>query len=216
MEFPDGFPEHLRAPVDAAIAQAEIDLSAQKKNFGRRFESHWHGILLVWAKTIFFAFARQCCQAGHEGIWDGTRIRIESEKYLTAVAHAAYIRIVPLKHRNSPLEISLDEISRAVKEGDEWREFQSSVKGIAEGRADLVRAQPKAIAETPPPSIPLSEKMDRAAALLHVSHDTMALRIRIGRTTYFAVKRGGGRPTSRMKVEAFVTSVLQKMRTNPN
>jgi hypothetical protein len=50
----------------------------------------------------------------------------------------------------------------------------------------------------------LSKQLDELIARLDITHDELARRIKIGKTTYFAVKAGGGKRSTRLKVEQYV------------
>jgi hypothetical protein len=57
----------------------------------------------------------------------------------------------------------------------------------------------------------LEELMERAAGEMDLNHSELARRIGIGKTTYFAVKGGGGKRSTRIKVERYLTKHLQSL-----
>lgn len=61
----------------------------------------------------------------------------------------------------------------------------------------------------------LTERLDRAAVRLNVSHDGLAELIGISRTVYYDVKAGGGGRVSRTKVEEYLAN-LEKSGLNPD
>lgn len=50
----------------------------------------------------------------------------------------------------------------------------------------------------------LAYRLDEAVACLDITHDEMARRIGIGKTTYFAVKGGGGKRSTQLRVEQYL------------
>jgi len=53
----------------------------------------------------------------------------------------------------------------------------------------------------------LAKELDELVARLDITHDELARRIGIGKTTYFEVKSGGGKRSTRLKVEQYVQKV---------
>jgi len=71
--------------------------------------------------------------------------------------------------------------------------------------------------------IALDLRLDRAIARLDITHAELARRMKIGKTTYFAVKGGGGKQSTKLKVEQFLDKLDksepltdQQKRTYPN
>ena len=61
--------------------------------------------------------------------------------------------------------------------------------------------QPRGPLEAQPP---LALRLDEAVARLDITHEELARRIGIGKTTYFAVKGGAGKRSARLKVERYL------------
>ena len=58
--------------------------------------------------------------------------------------------------------------------------------------------------ESATPTLSLAHRLDEAIARLDITHDELARRIGIGKTTYFAVKGGDGKRSTQLKVERYL------------
>jgi hypothetical protein len=54
---------------------------------------------------------------------------------------------------------------------------------------------------------PFSPRLDKAVAVLGIRHDEMARRMGIPKTTYFAVKRGDGKTSTKFKMDAYLKNL---------
>lgn len=136
MEVPSGLPEHLQSPLDAAIHEAEAEFLIGK-NSGAAFMNKWQRWVLLYVKTIFFAYADQACQAGTERLWTGEEIREKMAAYLKSVAHATYFEKVPdeaRSHSSLMIDDSIAGLVRAVKVLPGWATLQAKLAEVARAR----------------------------------------------------------------------------------
>ena len=86
-----GLPEHLKRPMQLAVAKANNELGQVKRTLGtvgpmsRYSTAREAGFAFV--KTVVLAFAEQAVRAGQEGLWDVERIE---DMVLVSFEHAAY------------------------------------------------------------------------------------------------------------------------------
>jgi hypothetical protein len=133
MNYPEDPPERLRTHIEAAIAQAEIDLVKIRKKYGLTLENHWQGAIVVWVRTIFFAFGKQACLMVENGVWNSEKARDEIDGYLRMLARTGYLKLAP-KSLQLPRTVkeAVDEIMASVTSLDEWAELQGNLKRLAE------------------------------------------------------------------------------------
>jgi hypothetical protein len=65
----------------------------------------------------------------------------------------------------------------------------------------------------------LCERLDRALVFLQIGHEELAHRMKIGKTTYYSVRNGKGKTTTRIAVREFMVGIEREMeqaRTTPN
>ena len=138
MEYPDGFPDHMQARVDAAIHEAELLIID-------KFRDHpdlWQGAVFMSAKTVFYAFAEQVCELGSSHIWSGQRMRVEIENYLASVAMHYHDRFVPTDTQIRDKCENQPRIVQSIKDLPEWRDLQERMKQIAESHGEAISPKP--------------------------------------------------------------------------
>jgi hypothetical protein len=95
-----------------------------------------------------------------------------------------------------PLQLQRD---RLVARGRYW-----IVKGY-ERLTSLDKAQRTVPSDQTPEETPsISHRLDEAIAILDITHDELALRMGIGKTTYFAVKAGRGKKSTQLRVAQYL------------
>jgi DNA-binding XRE family transcriptional regulator len=70
---------------------------------------------------------------------------------------------------------------------------------LAATKNPIVRQQERAI-----PEPVIAHRLDEAVARLDITHDELARRIGIGKTTYYAVRKGEGKRSTQLKVERYL------------
>src|SRR5260370_37326194 len=134
MRYPNDFPEHLKPPVDSAIAQAEIDFlqaRTEGKAVDYSFSEIVDGLIYRYIHGVVCASAYQACRAFEEGAWNGERVRSAMDEFLTELIRKIYHE----KHPN-PGEFShgkfWENARRSTKNSDDWRKIQAELKRVAE------------------------------------------------------------------------------------
>lgn len=133
MNYPAGFPPHLTAPVDTAIADAEIAFANNKRGVVN-VERH----LVVFIKSIYVAFCYAVCQAVYEGHWTAERARQEFRDHLRQLTNfACYEKL------NSAVDSTRERVQREVKHevetSGEWEKIQRALKGAVEKQEQVKR-----------------------------------------------------------------------------
>jgi hypothetical protein len=88
---------------------------------------------------------------------------------------------------------------RVLTAGRYW--VTEGYRRIAPLPKDKTEDQP---GKTPGASSSLAHRLEEAVARLDITHDELARRIGIGKTTYYAVKGGGGKTSTQLKVEQYL------------
>ncbi|HLN01085.1 MAG TPA: helix-turn-helix domain-containing protein [Bryobacteraceae bacterium] len=112
MQYPTGFPEHLKRPIDTAIAKAEAVFTASALHTqasDRNIEQE----ILRYIESVFFAFCSQVLQAVIEGIWNGETARSHTQIFLQTLTRNSFYEM------NHPAIGSLQEMARF-----EWKATQ--------------------------------------------------------------------------------------------
>lgn len=137
MEHPSGLPEHLQPPLDAAIHKAEVEFLERKKKAGETYlERYWQGAILLYMKTVFFAYAEQARLAGAEGVWTGEEIRKNITAYLRHVALEVYREKYPPELMSGPRPMAsfAKGIVEAIQAQPEWIDLQKKLIDVAKHR----------------------------------------------------------------------------------
>lgn len=212
MDYPNSFPRYLQPPVDAAIAEAELLRIKLKTK-----PEMWQGMVFLYVKTIFFAFAEQACQAGRDDIWTGETIRKELEAYLRRIAEHAWKELAPNANEGTAENISA--IVGSIKDANEWKALQEKLKDVATNRRTMLDAPPWKIKEPRKPPIhrePNQSLLKVQEALLTRPKAAEALGISL-RQFDRLTKKGelyGTGPTSHKRYKAaHLTALLEKRGT---
>src|SRR2546426_12397802 len=115
MEYPSGFPEHLKPAVDEAIHSAEVEFSSVKRTLRGRFVEERdiaENLIKQYIKAVFVGLADQICLVGEEGTWDGARIRYEFHQQLGSIIAEAYRDKHPSQGDHNSLETFRDNTIR--------------------------------------------------------------------------------------------------------
>lgn len=126
MDYPEDFPKDLQPPVDAAIADAELEVRRLAKK-----GMSWDGTVLVWVARIFFVFAEQACEAGRQGIWTGQTIRKRLDWYLYKLSTHAHQQYGPRLIGRHLVSININNIAESVKGLPQWETLLQKLKDTA-------------------------------------------------------------------------------------
>ena len=140
MEYPQGFAKHLQPPVDAVIAEADIEFVKAKKRLRFGSFGNYHAVdqlIVKYVKKVFFAFAQQARQAVADGLWSGEQIRSALDDYLhKSVVNAYHQRNT---HVGAVLELLESDATRQmeqdIKESNEWLEHQKELATMLKAQA---------------------------------------------------------------------------------
>ena len=198
-----GLPIHLRGDLDVAIQQAEVDYLQAKQRSRSKWYDRWNAVFIAYLGKVFFAFTAQACKAGDEGIWTVEQIRHEVKAYSRRLIAEQYADKWPGSWSpSSDVNGIIAGFERDLRDTEQWAIFQNVLLKLATQK----RPERKIVAIYLPD---LGTQLDRCAAHLDVKHEELARRIGIGKTTYFAVKNGSGKRTTRMKVERYLKKHLE-------
>ena len=219
MDYPRGFPDHLKTPVDTAITDAEMEFARSRKAMTATPDDGKY-LMKRYTRTVYVAFAHAGCEAVAEGLWTAETFRSETTAYLKALVHHIYFD----KIWWSPSQSEEYEVYKAAKiqieNMDEWTAIQDQLKRAirsSEAKQDLSHlesqyaAPAKSVAAALGKSI--GEQLDDAILRLDISHEEQAERIGISRTTYFEVKAGRGGRKARKKTATYLSVLISDTST---
>jgi hypothetical protein len=133
MDYPKGFPEHLKQPIEAAISEAEIEFVKQRKASGKIW-GHDEIELLIkrYIRKVMFAFSDSACRAVEEGIWTGENFRKGFARYLHEVTEYVWTKKHPWPHHASKMmDLRLAALTQ-IEESKEWIKIQERLKEAAQ------------------------------------------------------------------------------------
>ena len=147
MEYPHGFPEHLKPPVEQAMARAEIKYLKACSEFDptHRYETILPTSIYDFVEKIFFVFTKQAREAGREGLWSIEQIRLATEDYLHHLIVDAFFAKDP-----SPTTFGLkwfeSEARSHLFASKDWMRHQRGLATLA--RSVSVKKQPRSLGQT--------------------------------------------------------------------
>jgi len=134
MEYPKDFPEHLKHPVEAAIAQAEITFSSQSSNFAGYWSpeegEQW---MYEYVHSVFTVFASQACRVFRDGTWSGEGARNALNLFLDSIIEHVFDEKHPTPTDHLRWKFRRNVI-RSIQNSEEWTKIQTEVKRIAEAQ----------------------------------------------------------------------------------
>jgi lambda repressor-like predicted transcriptional regulator len=142
MEYPQGFPGHLKPPVEQAIAEAEIRYLASCKKFegGDRYETELPTLIYDFIKKIFFAFTKQAREAGREGLWSIEKIRLAADEYLHHLIGDVFFQKDP-SPTSSKLTWFKDEATSKLLASEGWMRHQRGLAALARSGTASINAE---------------------------------------------------------------------------
>jgi hypothetical protein len=229
MNFPSGFPDNAQSAVVAAQIRAsgrmENELSYRMPAPGYTKSQQLGSLGRSYILQIFAVFAYEACKLARDGIWTARRVDLEALEFLRQLA-------IELRSEYSHLGMPdmvgsmgyLDStIFRELKLSNEWKTYQDTLLEVAEFQAQFPSANPsgdskdplqKALLTRSTESLDIastiSQKLDEIILREDISHEELASRIRVGRTTYFEVKAGRGGRKAKKKIDIYVSHWYQQ------
>jgi hypothetical protein len=147
MDYPEGFPEDLKLPIERSIAEAEVEFAT--RNTRRTLEPVYttDQLMYVYVKSVFFVFARQALEAAAKGIWTLERVRKEVEDYFQPLIADVYSRKCDTPS-NDGFEFFREHATTAIQISKEWIRHQKALAALA--KSISANEQPRAY-KTPSP-----------------------------------------------------------------
>jgi len=229
-QYPPNFPQTSSAAVKARWVQAKRSLTIAKEAV--RTED-LEEFIRNFAIDVTIVFAGEALQLGRRGIWTVDFIDLQVKEFLRClVAEEQYDRhgkrVGNLISQDYMAPQSQCPITREtwheIEKNKDWQRYEDDLVEVSELQAkggidNSVNGPPEWMKPTDKPATPsgqlpgpdaksTSDRMDEASLRADISHEEQADRIKISRTTYFAVKAGRGGRKSKRKVEDYLTRVL--------
>jgi hypothetical protein len=201
MDFPTGFPGHLEAKVDAAIAKAEVSFLKAKANARFWSNSTAEELIKKYVRPIFIAFAYQACRAVEEASpgWNHERVRRDLIRYLRDLVLYAWNGKHPEPRSSGHLEKFQEGLMRELLDSKDWLKIQRELGRVARKRSKVPSEVLDSTMKT------LGARLNEITVLKGISHEELANRIGISRSAYFEVKGGHGGAKSKAKAELYLS-----------
>ena len=169
-------------------------------------------VLKLYVLPIFLAFAQEACRMAtlQNAPWlvdriDGTvreflrKIAIESQRQFDSDDY-------PVQRMTGDFGYLSRQVIDAIEDSVEWKQYQDALLEI-QHPPELVK-QPLPIALDGPSQQTIGARLDAIVFRKGISHEELAHRIGISRTTYFEVKAGRGGRKARVKTEYYLDSIV--------
>jgi hypothetical protein len=127
LDYPSGFPEHLKQPVDKAFIDAEIEFKNSRKVMGRT-QTDGHILIKKYIRTVYIAFLHAACKVVAKGVWTAERFRSEQPRYLENLTRHVFLDKVWWKYHDREIEEILRGVKIQVENMDEWVTIQEELK----------------------------------------------------------------------------------------
>jgi lambda repressor-like predicted transcriptional regulator len=140
MDYPSGFPEHLKPPVEQAMAEAEIRYLGARRGYEseNRYETYLPELIYAFIKKTFFVFARQARQAGEEGIWSVEQIRTAIDYYLRHLIVDTFFEKHPSPATHER-QWFVDQTRSKLLASKEWVQHQRGLASLAKSSSSKER-----------------------------------------------------------------------------
>jgi hypothetical protein len=131
-QYPHSFPPQSRAAVEEARAKAESYFIKEKRNLpsGKHFALQL--LLKQFVTKVFFVFLREACTLGKEMMWTPEEIRENGNEFLRMLIIIEYSEKVANGTDSESFE---RELTREIKESENWRRHISKLAAIARAQA---------------------------------------------------------------------------------
>jgi len=126
MDYPHGFPDHLKFPVDTAFSNSEIEFARLRKQETSKDDGLRH--IERYVRSVFFAFAKAACKAVEEGLWSAEQFRRETDKYRDDLAHHVYFDKIFWTATSEELARLKRSVKLQIESMDEWTGIQNELK----------------------------------------------------------------------------------------
>jgi len=134
MDYPKDFPEHLKALVDAAFSEAEIEFTKIRKDSHTWAFEDIERLTKRYIRRVLLAFAEAACRAVEEGLWSGETFRREYDRYLYALTNYVCQKKHPNPFNQSAIIDLRRSIGSQVEDTDNWVAIQARLKQAVESQ----------------------------------------------------------------------------------
>ncbi len=237
MQYPDDFPSEHQAAVEREKIRANQEFIEGRKRLNRMSpDIDVMALIRRYIIRVVLEFSRRACELGMSRVWTAPQIDDEVHEFMAQVTAEAHNekRFDSSGHHISKMTLVnyssghvLPELLNSLKNTTEWATYQSELLKVSEFQSTLpsrdlipipawMKSAPPAHnsgstikTNDKPVAAPtsLAEAMDETVARLNITHDELAHRIRLGKTTYYAVKGGRGKRSNRLKVQFYIEKV---------
>jgi hypothetical protein len=133
MNYPHGFPMHLRTEVEKVIARAEIRLSKLRKVPSYDPARDDEKLLLDFVDSVVESFASQAREALRAATWDGPQMRNAIEQFIPETALRIYARKHPNARKYESAGLFQMESRRQSENSTWWATHQRKLGKILDG-----------------------------------------------------------------------------------
>jgi hypothetical protein len=229
MEYPRDFPVDAEARVEAEKILAEQMFDAARITFIREYEKDKDrrfvtALLIDCILRIVETFGEEACLLGKRRIWTVSAVDTHTREFLKSLSYE-FARERGYDNHGSPLpdllssgnpgEISF-EFENCLRQSNQWVDFQRNRHWVAvwQSLPDPTSLGPIAAPirmpgpQLVPPEKSLSDILDDLVLKDDLlTHEELADRIKIARSTYFLVKGGGGGKKAKLKVRNYLKTL---------
>jgi len=136
MDYPHGFPDHLKPPVDTAFTEAEIEFAKGRSSVdGAR--DRGERLVMFYVMRVFIAFAHAAVKAVEESAWDGQQFRRFTAYYLGELSREVYSDKATWHHSSEDVFILSRRIKAAIEVTTDWMDIQNELRTALEHSAAL-------------------------------------------------------------------------------
>lgn len=222
--YPRAFSSQAKAKIVAAEIRAlreasepSVLLSGPRFIPGTTFRREASGFF-QYILTVFAAYAHEACELGRNGKWSADVVDREAREGLRMIVMQAQSKFDSSKH-HFPEEMATrlegvlkPDVQRFFEKSPEWIAYQDELLAVTETKPEddsksfgrsiqnfplMTQVEPKKIGQL----------LEETTIKQSISHEELANRIGISRSSYFAVKAGGGGKKSIAKVRIYLSSV---------
>jgi len=181
MDYPREFSQQACARVVAAQLKASQRLEQLKalkppEEWTKGLRLFDQGAFYSYILSVFLAFAREACKLGDEGLWGVDRISSKADEFLQTVAVEAYYEKGHDRNGQRFPEITdhftgglLPEVTQALKDSDEWRQFETDLLAVAKKQVGIAHPTTRAVRT---PNMDINDQQKDLLRLLVSKHQS--------------------------------------------
>jgi len=126
MDYPHSFPDHLKPPIDAAFADAEIEFAKLQKEDHSKDDTIRH--MKRFVRRVFLAFAHGACKAVEQRLWKPETMRSELDRFREDLSrHIYHDKSFWSSNRDELYQIDRS-VKREIESLEEWANIQNELK----------------------------------------------------------------------------------------